>query len=113
MSNGQPIEYDDVMQDYYGDEAVTALINLKVDTKDVDLIAARISKLKEVIDVFLVTGETDIIVKTRFRSYGRLKRFLLDNVSIIPGVKETHTVMVVTVFKENGELRIETPEEGA
>jgi DNA-binding Lrp family transcriptional regulator len=98
------------MSSYYGEEQVTAIINLKVDTKDADTIAEKVSKYNLVEDVFLVTGDTDIVVKTKFHNYNQLKRFLVDEISNIDGVRDTKTLMVVTTFKERGEFKFETPE---
>ena len=95
-------EYEDVVTSYYGEEAVTAIITLKVDTKEVDNIAMRVSEHPSVDDAFLVTGDTDIILKATFDKYSDLKHFVVTAVGGIPGVKETATWMVVTTYKEAG-----------
>ena len=100
-------EYEAVMSTYYGDDQVTALIDLKVDTKDVDKIAERVSGFLAVEDVFLVTGDTDIVDKVKVQTYNQLKRFIVDDLSKIEGVKDTRTLMVVSTFKERGELRFD------
>jgi len=92
------------------EEYITAIINLKVDTKDADIIAERVAEFELVEDVFLVTGDTDIVVKTKFRSYHDLKSFLVDDLSNIDGVRDTKTLMVVTTFKESGKLAGSFPE---
>jgi DNA-binding Lrp family transcriptional regulator len=86
---------ESVLSNTYGDDHIAAIIHLKVDTKD----------------VFLVTGDTDIVVKTKFQNYNQLKRFLVEDISAISGVRDTKTLMVVTTFKERGAVRIE--EDGA
>ncbi len=111
MQNREKTEYDKVMSSYFGDDQVSALINLKVETKDADTIAERIAEHEAVNDVFLVTGDTDIVVRVKFQTYGQLKKFLVETLSSIPGIKETKTFMVVTTFKEGGELKFERPEE--
>src|SRR2546422_552256 len=50
----------------YGEDQVAAVITLKVDTKEADRIATEIAKFEVIQDVFLVTGDTDIIAKARF-----------------------------------------------
>ena len=96
-------DYDSIISSYYGDEQITAMISVKVETKDVDLIAETISKHRAVDDVYILTGETDIMAMVRFNTYKELKIFLIETVNGIPGVKETNTSMVVTTFKRNGE----------
>jgi Lrp/AsnC family leucine-responsive transcriptional regulator len=107
MQENEKTEYEAVMSTYYGDDQVTALINLKVDTKDVDKIAEKISGYLAVEDVFLVTGDTDIVAKVKVQTYNHLKRFIVDDLSKIEGVKDTRTLMVVSTFKERGELRFD------
>lgn len=95
-------EYEDVVTSYYGEEPVTAIVTLKVDTKEVDNIAMRVSEATAVDDAFLVTGDTDIILKATFAKYSDLKHFVVTTIGGIPGVKETATWMVVTTYKEAG-----------
>jgi DNA-binding Lrp family transcriptional regulator len=101
----QENENDSILTSYYGDEEVTAIITLRVEAKDADEVCEDVSMLQPAIDVFLVTGDTDIVVKAKFMNYGQLKRFLVDELSQIPGVKDTKTLMVVASFKERGDLR--------
>ena len=89
----------------YGHEAVSAVITLKVDTKEADRIASQVAKFDAVIDVFLVTGDTDIVAKARFANYKGLKEFVTKMLAPIPGIKDTKTLMVVTTYKEAGAVK--------
>jgi DNA-binding Lrp family transcriptional regulator len=104
-------EFDEVISSYYGGDQVTALVTFKIDTKGSDQVAQKIASYPNVEDVFLVTGDTDIIAKARFPNYAALKKFIVDDVADIDGVKETRTFMVVTTFKEKGEITKESEEE--
>ncbi|HLQ41867.1 hypothetical protein AUG86_02815 [Euryarchaeota archaeon 13_1_20CM_4_64_14] len=92
----------------YGEDQVAAVITLKVDTKEADRIATEIAKFEVIQDVFLVTGDTDIIAKARFKNYKGLKDFVLSNLAPIPGIKDTKTLMVVTTYKEGGQSRAQS-----
>jgi Lrp/AsnC family transcriptional regulator, leucine-responsive regulatory protein len=92
----------------YGEDQVAAVITLKVDTKEADRIATEISKFDVIQDVFLVTGDTDIVAKARFRNYKGLKDFVISNLGPIPGIKDTKTLMVVTTYKESGQPRAQS-----
>lgn len=98
-------EMEEVMTSYYGKDQVSAIISLKVDTKEADRIASEIAKFDVIEDLFLVTGDTDIIAKARFEDYRGLKDFVVSQMAPIPGIKDTKTLMVVTVYKERGEPR--------
>lgn len=103
MAEEEPkMEKDKILATYYGDEGVTALITLKVDTKNVELLATEISKHEDVEDVFLVTGDVDIIAKAHFKNYDSCNEFILNSVRSLNGVKDTKTLMVVTTYKERG-----------
>ena len=112
MQNRERSEYDSVISSYFGEDQVTAVISLKVETKNADVIAGAIAEHANVEAVYLVTGETDVVAVVRFQSYPQLKRFLVESITSIPGVKESKTDMVVTTFKEGGELRYEVTPEG-
>ncbi|UCG71083.1 MAG: Lrp/AsnC family transcriptional regulator [Thermoplasmata archaeon] len=93
---------DKVLENYYGGEGVTALITLKVDTQTVEKLAAEITKFEDVEDVFLVTGDIDIIAKAHFKNYNSCNDFIIKSIRSLEGVKDTKTLMVVTTYKERG-----------
>lgn len=95
-------EMEKVMSSYYGEDQVSAIISLKVDTKEADRIAAEIAGFETIEDLFLVTGDTDIVAKARFRDYRGLKDFVVESLAPISGIKDTKTLMVVTTYKEAG-----------
>jgi DNA-binding Lrp family transcriptional regulator len=97
-------DIESVMSSYYGNDSVTAIVQLKVDTKEADTIAMTVAKHEAVFDVYMVTGDADIVVKAKFKNYSSVKKFLVDSLGSIKGVKELKTMMVVTAFKENGKL---------
>ncbi|MCD6461724.1 MAG: Lrp/AsnC ligand binding domain-containing protein [Thermoplasmata archaeon] len=100
-------ELEGVLSSYYEDEdRVLAMIMMKVDTKAADEIAEAVANFQEVKDVFLVTGDIDIIMKVWFSSYGEMKKFVMENLATIEGVKETRTMLVVTPYKESGEILV-------
>ena len=102
-------DYERVISTYYGEDPVTAIINLKVDTKEVDRLATQVADFACVEDVFLVTGETDIVVKAQFRDYRNLKDFVVNDLANLEGIKDTVTLMVVTTYKERGKSKDEMP----
>jgi DNA-binding Lrp family transcriptional regulator len=86
-----------------GDDPVVALTALKVETAEADNVAAEVSRLTEVEDVYLVTGDTDIFIKVRFPNYDELKDFLVHRLPMVRGIRETRTLLVVTAYKDGGE----------
>ena len=100
-------EYEDVISTYCQNEPVKALIMLKVDTKFAETVATKISDFPFTEDVYLVTGDTDIVIKIRFGTYKELKDFIIGSLGTIVGVKDTETTMIITTFKERGNKKVE------
>jgi DNA-binding Lrp family transcriptional regulator len=98
-------EMDGYISSYYGEDTVSAVVTIKVDTKEADHVATQISKFDIIEDVFLVTGDTDIVAKAKFNNYKGLKDFVVQTLAPIKGIKETKTLMVVTTYKEGGQTR--------
>jgi len=88
-----------------GNQQVVALIALKVETAEADVVASEVAKFSEVEDVFLVTGDTDIFLKVKFPHYDEMKEFVLRRLPAVRGIRETKTLLVVTAYKEAGEAR--------
>jgi DNA-binding Lrp family transcriptional regulator len=95
-------DYDSVISTYYGDEQVVAVIMAKVDTKVADKTAQDIADFDSVEDLFMVTGDTDLLIKARFGNYRDLKHFVVNGLGKLGGIKETKTLMVVSTYKEKG-----------
>jgi len=95
-------DYDSVISTYYGDEQVLAVIMVKVDTKQSDKTASDIADYDCVEDLFMVTGDTDLMMKARFANYKELKNFVVNGLGKMEGVRDTRTLMVVSSYKEKG-----------
>ncbi len=93
-------EYERVVSSYYEGRGVSSIISIKVDTKQVDHVAEQLSESDNIEDVFLVTGDVDLIVKARFRDYDHMKRYLLEKTTSLPGIEDVKSMMVITTYKE-------------
>ncbi|MGC8496861.1 MAG: Lrp/AsnC family transcriptional regulator [Thermoplasmata archaeon] len=97
-------EKDTVMKEYYGDNIITALISVKVDTKNVENIALKLLNYSNIEDIFLVTGDSDLVLKIKFLTYDDLKKFIVNTLGNLEGIQDTSTMMVVTSYKERGNI---------
>ncbi len=97
-------DIEEDLSQYYAERNVEALILVKVDTQKADDIAATLAGFDVIQHAYLVTGEDDIALKSVFATYGDLKEFILTRLAPLQGVEDTKTMMVVTTYKENGEI---------
>lgn len=87
-----------------GKDPVRAVLLLRVEQAKKDQLCGRLSDLGFIEDVYLITGDWDVIVKGCFPSYGAMKRFVGDTVGELDGVKEQKTLMAMEILKERGKL---------
>ena len=81
---------------------ITAIVSLKVSTEKIDDVAKNLKDYVNVEDLFLVTGDTDIIMKVKFLNYKDLKEFIVDKIGKMEGIQDTSTMIVVASYKEKG-----------
>ncbi len=97
-------DYEEVISSYYEGRGVSSMISLKVDTLEADTIAEKLSRFDNIEDVFLVTGDVDIIVKARLKDYDHMKKFLLKKISELKGVEGLQSQMIITTYKERNQI---------
>jgi len=105
-------KYKSIIEDYYQGQKVRALVALQVDGNRGDEISMTLSKIENVKDVLLVTGDWDIILKVSFNRTEELMDFILRKVSKLNGVLDTNTMMILTSYKEQGRVVIENESDG-
>ncbi len=93
---------DSIMGEYYEKHIVTAMIGITCDTKELDNVSKALVEYNNVEDVFLTTGDFDIIIKVKFPEYSTLKEFILNEISKLSGITKTETMLVVSTYKERG-----------
>ncbi len=96
------MDTDSIMSEYYGEHIVTALIGINCDTAKIEEVSKALVDYNNVEDVFLTTGDFDIMVKVKFPEYSNLKEFILEKISKLEGVNKTETMLVVNTYKERG-----------
>jgi len=100
-------KYKSIIEKYYEGQKVRAMVTLQIEGGKGDEIALLLSKNRNVRDVFLVTGDVDIVVKVSFDCTEKLLDFILNGVSKLDGVLDTNTMMILTSYKEQGRVIID------
>src|SRR2546427_1049688 len=80
---------------------VRVILNLFVESKDLELVTESLVKLSEVTDVYEVTGEYDIVCLLRTESILAFREVLKNKILKIPGVKSTVSSIVLYTHKRD------------
>ena len=103
------MESDDIegsLVKYYDGRAVNAIVGIKSEMDKVDSLSKALAGNPSIQDVFIVTGDFDIIIKVRFPEFWNLHEFLVDELIRLPGVRETKTMMVLAAPKDSGNMPV-------
>jgi len=79
---------------------VRALISLQVELARLELASQVLAHMPEVMSVYVVTGEYDLVIEAVFASNEDLMAFLGERVSKIPGIVGSTTAHVLQVLKQ-------------
>jgi len=67
-------------------------------------VADALTEIPEVVDVFEVTGEADIVAFLEADDVMQFRNILKNNILRIPGIKSTVSSVVMYVHKKDGQL---------
>jgi DNA-binding Lrp family transcriptional regulator len=95
--------------------SATALIlaSVSYQTRDKDKlisqreIASDIAKFPEVQEVYIITGDWDLLIKLRAKDVDAVGKFVIDKLRLVRGIEKSLTCMVFETCKETTEIRIE------
>ncbi|MDH5779327.1 MAG: Lrp/AsnC family transcriptional regulator [Candidatus Bathyarchaeota archaeon] len=72
-------------------------------------LAEQISKLPEVQEVHIITGDWDILMKVKDKNVDAIGKFVIDKLRTVKGIQKTLTCMVFHTEKESSTIMLETP----
>ena len=80
---------------------VIVILNLFVESRELEKVTDSLGKLSEVTDVYEVTGEYDIVCLLRTENILAFREVLKNKVLRIPGVKSTVSAIVLYTHKRD------------
>lgn len=83
---------------------VLVVLSIFVVSKDLEKVARSLSQLPDVVDLYEVTGEYDIVALVSSESIFTFREFLKNKVLKIPGVRSTVTSMVLFTHKKDSKV---------
>jgi DNA-binding Lrp family transcriptional regulator len=81
---------------------VRAILHIFVESGKLEDVGERLAKMFEVIDVYEVTGEYDIIATAKANDLQKLRYLISERLMDIHGVKAVTTSVVLHTYKING-----------
>ena len=70
------------------------------------VVAEEIAKFPEVQEVYIITGDWDLLVKLRAESVDAVGKFVVDKLRLIKGLEKTLTCMVFETVKETTKINL-------
>ncbi|MEM3507009.1 MAG: Lrp/AsnC ligand binding domain-containing protein [Candidatus Bathyarchaeia archaeon] len=83
---------------------VEAIINIFVEPKEMDNVVKALIELPEVVDIYEVTGEFDLVTFIEAENISHFRDFLKNKVLTIKGIKSTVTSVILHTHKKYGKL---------
>lgn len=85
---------------------ITAIVLLHVDVHAIPETAAAIAELRNVSEVYSVTGDWELVAMVRVHSHDEIADVVTGQVAKVPGVTATHTMIAFQAFSSSDLERV-------
>lgn len=85
-------------------QGIAAIVGLDVVREHVNEVAQTLASYAFVDSVYTTTGPFDVVMHITLPSTTKLYDFLVDELSDLPGIKDTESYMVARIFKHAGRI---------
>jgi DNA-binding Lrp family transcriptional regulator len=92
-------------------KAINMLVLLKVEESKLVNVASELTKLPEVKSVFIITGESNLLIRIAASSQDKIQKLIYEKIALMNGVIITSTQLVIKNLKDEQGVVIE-PEVG-
>ncbi len=76
-----------------------AFVLVKVEKNAGPMVIRRLKEIKEIREIFMITGPFDLLVVIETSSYERIGEIIVEEVQKIKGIKNTQTLMAFKTYK--------------
>jgi len=81
---------------------IQVILNITIESRDLDEVSRSLASLSEVTDVYEVTGESDIVAIVTANDVIDFRNMLKNKILRIDGIKTTVTSVIMYVHKKDG-----------
>ncbi len=78
------------------------IINIYTESRSLDSVVNKLKRMEEVVDLYEVTGDYDVVAIVRSKNQKDLREFIKNKMLRIEGIKGTNTVVILHVAKREG-----------
>lgn len=82
-------------------QIITVILNVVVQSQQLEKVTTALGKLTEVVDLFEVTGEYDLVAIIQTESIAEFRK-LTHKILRIEGIKGTNSMIIIHTLKRNG-----------
>jgi len=82
-------------------QGITVILNVVVQSQQLEKVTAALDKFTEVVDLFEVTGEYDLVAIIQTESIAEFRK-LTHKILRIEGIKGTNSMIIIHTLKRNG-----------
>jgi DNA-binding Lrp family transcriptional regulator len=81
---------------------IRVILNITIESRDLDEVSRTLAALPEVVDVYEVTGESDIVAIVKADDVIGFRNMLKNEILKIDGIKTTVSSVIMYVHKKDG-----------
>ena len=81
---------------------VVVILNIFVQSKELERVAKRLLALPEIKDLFEVTGEYDIVATVETKDIASFRNFIKEKILVIEGIRSTVSAVILYTHKKDG-----------
>ena len=81
---------------------VVVILNIFVQSKELDRVAKKLFTLPEVKDLYEVTGEYDIVALIETKDIATFRSFIKEKILSIEGIRSTVSAVILYAHKKDG-----------
>jgi DNA-binding Lrp family transcriptional regulator len=83
---------------------IGVLLNVFVESQELENVSSDLEKIPEVVDLFEITGEYDLVAHIRTQSIAAFRELLKNRILKIKGIRSTVSAVVVHTHKLEGKV---------
>ncbi len=83
-------------------QGITVLLNVFVESQELETVTRALEKLPEVTDLYEVTGEYDLVALMKTDSIGTFRELLKNKILRIKGIRSSVSAVIIHTHKKEG-----------